>query len=271
MPAMSQHESNRLVKMLVAADSGTGKTGALAALVDAGLTLRILDFDNGLSPIKNYVKDKALLSTNVFYETLRDDLQLAGGKFFIKKAVAFQRAMELLDKGADDWGPPLKEMTPHDVLVVDTLGNMGRSSLMLVMQINGASMKAPEIQHYGTAMENIEKFIGQITASGDPGEAPPVNCNVIVNTHLSKEEGSPKLVPESIGSKLNPKIARYFDNFFSLSLTGTKRTIKTSNDGLLALKSAKPLSPEYDISDGYARIFRELTGVDDLTKLGDPT
>jgi hypothetical protein len=45
---MLEHESNSIVKAMLAADSGSGKTGALACLVDAGFNLRILDFDNGL-------------------------------------------------------------------------------------------------------------------------------------------------------------------------------------------------------------------------------
>jgi hypothetical protein len=32
---MMEHESNNLVKIMVAADSGSGKTGSLATLVDA--------------------------------------------------------------------------------------------------------------------------------------------------------------------------------------------------------------------------------------------
>jgi hypothetical protein len=262
MGSLADHESNNLVKMLVAADSGSGKTGALASLVDAGLRLHILDFDNGLSPLKNYIKDKSKLG-NVQYETLQDELQLVGGKFIIKKAAAFQRAMELFDKGHADWGPAVKTMGPGDVLVIDTLGKMSKASLLLVMFINGALAKNPEIQHYGVAMENIERMLGQITSAA-------VGCHVIVNTHLTKEEGSVKLYPEAIGSKLNPKIARDFDNFFSISVSGTKRTIKTQRDGQLALKCAKPLQAEFDIDDGYAKIFRELTGVKDLATLGKP-
>lgn len=261
MPAMTDHESNHLVKMLVAADTGAGKTGALASLVDAGLNVRILDFDNGLSPLRNYVKDKSKLA-HVNYITLRDDLKLLGGKYIINKANAFQRAMDALDKGGGEWGPdvpPLKEWTAQDVLVVDTLGMMARSCLMMVMEINNAKMKSPELQHYGTAMENIEKFIGQITSSS-------TTCNVIINTHLYRNEDSPKLYPEALGSKLGPKIGRYFDNYFSISMTGSARTIKTSKDGLLALKCAKPLAEQYDVTDGYAKIFRELTGRKDLSK-----
>lgn len=147
--------------------------------------------------------------------------------------------------------PPLQKWTAKDILVVDTLGLMSRSCLLMVMQLNNAAMKNPELQHYGQAMENIEKFLGQVTSSSVP-------CNVIINTHLYRNDDSPKLYPEAIGSKLGPKVARYFDNFWSISMTGAKRTIKTSKDGLLALKCAKALSDEYDISDGYAKIFAEM-------------
>lgn len=262
---MLDHESNRIVKMLVAAHSGAGKTGALSSLLDAGLNVRVLDFDNGLSVVKNHVQKRESLG-HMHYATLRDELKLAGGRFAITKANAFQRAMELLDKGGGEWGDdsigPLKTWTPQDVLVVDTFGNMGRSCLLMVMQINGAIAKNPEIQHYGQAMENLERFLAQVTS-------PAVKCHVIVNTHLYRSDDSPMLYPEALGSRLGPKVARYFDNFFSISATGTKRTIKTEADGLLMLKCAKKLSAQYQISDGYAQIFRELTGVQDLTKLGE--
>ena len=61
MPSMDQHESNHLVKIMIAADSGSGKTGSLAALVEAGFNVRVLDFDNGLSVLKGYTKDKSKL------------------------------------------------------------------------------------------------------------------------------------------------------------------------------------------------------------------
>lgn len=267
MPSMLDHESNRLVKALVAADSGSGKTGALACLVDAGFTICALDFDNGLSPIKNFVKDQSKLA-NFRYATLTDELGLTGGRFVIKRASAFQRAMDLLDKGGGEWGddiPPITQMDSSYVLVFDSLSRMARACMLMVMAINGAVAKNPEIQHYGQAMDNIIKLLEQTTSARVP-------CHVIFNTHITKEEGSPKLYPETIGSKNNSKIASHFDNFFSLSVnpaTG-KRTFKTKRDGLLALKSAKPLADEYDISDGWTRIFKELTGVKDIAELLTP-
>lgn len=257
MPSMVEHESNSLVKILCAADSGAGKTGALAPLIDAGFNLRFLDFDNGLSVLKGYVKDKTKLA-NVHYKTLRDDFLLAGGRVGIKKAAAFQQGMDILDKGGDLWGagsgiPPIKDWTPRDILIVDTLSGAGRSSLFMVMQANGAGMKQPEIQHYGTAMENIDRLLDMITSDA-------VKCNVIVNTHITSLEGTAKLYPEALGSKLPPKVAPKFDNFISLSITAGNRTFKTKKDGLLALKTAVPLADSYPIEDGWIKIFEGLTG-----------
>src|SRR5262245_15751421 len=97
MPSMTEHESNEIVKAMLAADSGSGKTGALAPLVDAGFKLRILDFDNGLSVLKGYVKDKSKLANVHYVDKLQDEMKLLAGRIGIKKAPAFQRAMDALD------------------------------------------------------------------------------------------------------------------------------------------------------------------------------
>lgn len=261
MGDMTEHESNSLVKALVVADSGSGKTGALASLVDAGFNVRFLDFDNGLSVIKGFVKDKSKLKNVHYVDNLSDDMQLIAGRVGVKKANAFQRAMDALEKGgADYWGKsgahigPVSTWTSRDILCLDSLTFCGRSCLLMVMQANGAGMKAPEIQHYGTAMDNLEKMLGMIqSAKTSP-------CHVIVNTHMSKDEGSARMLPEALGSKLSPKVPRYFDNMIGLSLTAGERTFKTKKDGMLALKTAVPLNDTYPISNGWVQMFEGLTG-----------
>lgn len=258
MPSLTEHESNTVVKALCVGDSGAGKSGALASLVDAGYNLRILDWDNGLGVLRGYVKNKTNLS-NVHYITLRDRLALMGARMGIKKADSFQRAMNALDEGgAKHWGeagahiPPVWEWTPKDVLVVDTLASAGKSSLQMVMFANGHIMKPPEIQHYGTAMGNIEQLLDFITSDS-------INCHVICNTHIAPiAEGSLKVYPEAIGSKLGPKIAKPFDNMVSLSILGKTRSFHTDKDGLLALKTSKPLKPTYPIETGWKDIFTDL-------------
>jgi len=260
MPNMTEHESYHIVKLLNAADSGGGKTGALASLVDAGLKIRVLDFDNGLSVLKGYVKDKSKLA-NVDFVSLKDDMNLLAGRVGIKKAYAFQQAMDALDggeKGKALWGSDLGPVTTWGqdcVLVLDSLSMAGRASLNMVMQLNGAGHKQPEIQHYGTAMDNIEKLIAILTS-------PAVGCHVIINTHLTGIEGTPKLYPEALGSKLSPKIARYFDTMVTLSVTpGSQvRQFKTDKDGLFACKTSTKMAATYPIDTGLADIFKAVTG-----------
>lgn len=257
MPSMLDHESNNIVKAICASDSGSGKTGALSSLVDAGLNVRVLDFDNGLSVLKGYVKDKSKLANVHYVDKLQDQLRLVGGRVGIAKAPAFTRAMDALEKGgAEFWGadiPPVKEWTPRDVLVIDSLTMAGRASLQLVMDINAAGYKNPEIQHYGTAMENIEKWLQGLTASIVP-------CHVIVNTHITGVEGDTRLYPDALGSKLPPKIAKYFDNLVSIRLVQGQRKFLTVKDGLLALKTAVPLPEQIPIEDGWKVIFEKITG-----------
>jgi hypothetical protein len=260
---MADHESNSVAKILMLGNSGSGKTGAVACLIDAGLRVRALDFDNGLSVLKGYVKKKDLLASNVHYVTLRDTMKLTGSRIGIQKGDAFQRAMDALDggkKAADLWGEdfgPVTEWGPDCVLLLDTLALAGKASLNMVLQMNAKGFSQPELQHYGVAMDNVEKLLDILTSSA-------VKCHVIVNTHTAAAEGNPIPMPEALGSKLGPKVGKFFDNMLSISLTAGQRTIKTKKDGLIALKSAVPLDETYPIDTGLVSIFKKITGKQEL-------
>lgn len=264
MPSFENHESKRVVKLLNLGNSGAGKTGAVACLIDAGLKVRALDFDNGLGVLGGYVKDKALLASNVHFVTLRDKMKLTGSRIGIQKGDAFQRAMDALDggpKAAKLWGTdeapvdlgPVTSWGEDVVLLLDTLALAGKASLQMVMAANGKGFSQPELQHYGTAMDNIEKLLDMLTSDA-------VGCHVIVNTHTSTPEGQTIPLPEALGSKLSPKVGKFFDNMFSTSLTAGQRTIKTKKDGLIACKSAIPLDDTYPLDGGLVSIFKKLTG-----------
>lgn len=256
MPSMTEHESFRLFKGLVVAESGCGKTGALASLVDAGYNLRVLDFDNGMGPVRSHVKDKAKLA-NVHYRPLRDQLEMVGRRFVIKKATAFSDAMDTLMRGGDLWGkdsgiPSIYDWTERDILVIDTLGMLGRSALLMVMDTNNASTKNPEIQHFGIAMEQLEKFVGQMTSEA-------VGCHIIMNTHIAENKAG-REGPEVLGDKLISRFPRYFDNMISLKKTGSKREFRTDSNGDLVLKTAVPLKSSYPLETGWADIFKDYLG-----------
>jgi hypothetical protein len=254
MPSLADHPASSVVKMLVVGDSGAGKTGALAALADSGYRLRILDFENGLDPLIGHLK-KASSDIDVKYETLKDEFNIVGSSIMIKKAPAFQRAMALMNKWDDEDGP-VQTWGEDTVLVIDALSSMGRSSLNMVLQANAHLAKPPEIQHWGAAMDNIEKLLGNIT---NPKLVP---CHLVVLTHITYQEqegqGAVKALPEALGSKLNPKVGRYFNNLISLSLSGSERSFKTKRDGLVACKTSRPIKDKYPIETGLADIFNDL-------------
>lgn len=261
MPSLSEHTSFQKANLLVAAQSGAGKTGALAALANAGCRLFILDFDNGVSVLRRYVKPEFV--HNVHYVTLRDSMSLVGARVGISSANAFSKAMALLDNGKGwevEGVKGVSTLLPTDFLVTDTLSEMGKASLRMVMNANGAGFKAPEIQHYGTAMDNLSKYLEIITSE-------ECKCNVIVNTHLTAPgEGDYRIHPAALGSKLPPDVPKFFDNMVTLSISNGKRQFKTSKDGAFMCKVAAELPEVLPVETGLVDIFKALTGKKDLTQ-----
>lgn len=258
MSSLEDETVVNIVKAMCAANSGTGKTGSLACLVDAGFNLRFLDFDHGVKVLRGFVTKRENLANVHMVDGLTDDLGLIAGRLGVTKASAFQRAMDALDKGGEEyWGeagahiPPLKEWTQRDVLVLDSLTFLGRSALLLAMAVDNKGFKQPEIQHYGVAMENMERLLGRLT-----GDAMP--CHFICNTHTQLD--GTVIYPSALGSKLPPKVGRYFNTVVSLSITSGDRTFKTSKDGLLPLKTEVPLPETLPIATGWKTIFETITG-----------
>jgi hypothetical protein len=98
MPSLTDHQSGKFTKLLIIGDSGTGKTGGLASLVP-DFKLRILDFDNGLDPLKQQIKrvNPANLAS-VEFRTLRDKVKAsAAGPIIDGQPKAFVEALKMLD------------------------------------------------------------------------------------------------------------------------------------------------------------------------------
>lgn len=271
MPSLDQIASGGPVKLLIVGDSGNGKTGGLASLVDAGYKLRILDFEEGIAPLAGFVKDKEKLK-NVSVHQLKDQFRIAGNQIAIKKAPAFQTGMGLLNDWKEPDGAtlgPIQSWGLDTIFVLDTLGSFSRSSLNMVLQANAKLTGNPEIQHYGTAMDNVEKSLDMLT------NKELVPCHVVVIAHLAYVEekdskGQPypaKAFPETIGAKLNPKVARKFNNMIALQRTGNQREYRTKTAGLVSCKTAVQIAEKYPLETGLAEIFRDLQGAKSLGPL----
>ena len=278
MPSLSSHQSNEFTKMLIEGDSGSGKTGALTSLVAAGYKLRILDWDNGLEPLKQFVlRECPEMVDNVEFVSLRDTRKAGPEGPMVTAPKAFMKGIKLLDrwKYTDDTGTEVDlgvpaEWGPDCILVIDSLTFMSdaafdfREPLAPKSRDGKYDMRAV----YGDAQGAIEGVLALLTSES-------FRTNVIVISHIKYVEnpdGTKKGYPTAVGSALSPVIPRYF-NSVALCQTsaGGKRTIQTEATAMIDLKNPKPfaMAKSYPIETGLADFFAVLRDPPDakVTKL----
>lgn len=279
MPTLDKHQSNEYTKLLIEGDSGSGKTGALTSLVSAGYKLRILDFDNGLETLKQFVLKECPQNVgNVEFVTLRDRRKAGPEGPQVVKPDAFIRAIKLLDawkykdvEGREiDLGVPA-EWGPDTILVIDSLTFMSDAAFDFREPLTPRSRDGKYDMRavYKDAQDAVEGVLALLTSES-------FRTNVIVISHIKyvdNPDGTRKGYPTAVGSALSPVIPRYF-NTVALCQTsaGGKRTIHTESTAMIDLKNPKPfaMSKSYPIETGLADFFgvlREAPPQPKVTKL----
>lgn len=250
MPTLETYKAEKPIKMLYMGDTGTGKTGALASLVNNGYKLHILDYDNGLDILSTTVKPEFL--KNVEYETLTEKKKAVNGSVLIQGTPkSFAKGLALLT----EWGS--KYTSKEDVIVIDSLTFMSDAALEHVLAGAGHTGRQPEIQEWGLAMSLIEDLLS-ILYSDD------IKCNVIVNSHIKYIEdegtGMVKAQINTLGSKLPPKVGRYFNHLIMGAMQGPKRIFKTKGSAIFGLKSPNPdkVKDQYGIETGLWEYFQDV-------------
>jgi hypothetical protein len=268
MPTLKNHQSNEYTKLLIEGDSGSGKTGALASLVREGYKLRILDMDNGLETLKQFVtKDSPDALDSVEYRTLRDKRKASPlGPIIDGQPRAFVEALKMLDRwkykdeeGTEtDLGVPA-EWGPSCILVVDSLTFLSDSAFDFREPLTPKSDKGKyDVRMvYKDSQDAIESVLALLTSEN-------FRTNVIVTSHIryvDNPDGTRKGYPTAIGSALSTHIPRYF-NSVALCQTsaGGRRTIQTVATAMIDLKNPKPfaMAPSYPIETGLADFFKVL-------------
>jgi len=267
MPTLEKHQSNEYTKLLCLGDSGSGKTGGLAPLVNAGYHLRILDMDNGLESLKQQVlrlcPEKI---ANVEYRTLRDKRKASpSGPIIDGSPKAFIEAIRMLDRwryvdGGNeiDLGVPA-EWGPDVILIIDSLTFLSDAAYdwREPLTPKGKEGKYDQRAVYKDAQDAIESVLALVTSEA-------FRTNVIVTSHVKyvdNPDGTKKGYPTAVGSALSPQIPRYF-NTVALFQTkaGGKRTLHTAATAMIDLKNPKPfaIEKEYPIETGMADVFAAL-------------
>ena len=259
MAKLSSHQSTEYTKLVYIGESGTGKTGSLTSLVEAGYKLRILDFDNGLDILRLFINhsDPKLID-NVDFITLRDKFK-ADKRLGAKVdgvPTAYTQAVSYISKWDDDSIP--SEWGTETIFVLDSLTQLGRAAFRWALAMNPTIKDRRQI--YGAAQEALYILLELITSD-------EFKTNVVIISHVDIREtaqGIQKGYVSSIGAALGPKIPMLFNTILLAESRGSgsnvKRTITTVPTTLIDLKNPAPFALEKSLplETGLATVFSAL-------------
>lgn len=262
MPKISEHQSNRVVKLLLLGDSKVGKTTSLKSLLMAGYRLFIIDMDNLLDPLKNKIMEECPeLADNVRYITLRDKRTVTPAGVVIEGPPrAFLEAVRMIrhwKEDDEDFGKPA-EWGPKCILVIDGLSRLCDSAYdwREPLTPRGKGGDYDKRATYGDAQDHVENLLAAVTSAD-------YNTNVILICHgmyMDLPDGRKKLFPQGVGQKLSPKIPTYFPNYVRYFNQGGQRQIQLNSDSLIDLAVAKAVgSTTLPADTGLATLFSVLT------------
>jgi hypothetical protein len=286
MPSLEEHEGPQLVKGLLMGDPGSGKTGSLTSLVQAGYRLLIYDFDNLLTSLIAYVKHECPEQMkNIEYQTFTDKLKgvdmpaiMVGKGLKIMPnndgtPTAYIKAMKQLTKWNDpegkDLGDPGK-LGMGTIVVIDSLTSASTACFRYVQAMNPAG-REPQADYHG-AQQLIMNLLALLCSK-------EFAVNVLVLAHLSytrrprSQDDQARMTmheqlelgkgfPRSVGSALNEVIASQFNSCLLLEDVNGKRTIQTKSTSLVDLKNPVPFSglDKLPIETGLATFFEAING-----------
>lgn len=285
MTSITEHQDSTYIRMILEGDSGAGKTGSIASLIAAGYTVNILDLENKLDILVEYLTHPSSeyakqlkdidLKNSVDYITITEEMTITPiGRILPRSAKAWDKISKVLgswpNKGTpSSWGK-------DTILVIDSLSALSEYALWYILDMNGkiAIDKGFNfLAMMGEAQRLVEKCLTLLCSDN-------FHCNVIILAHLTpvgeKESGvianplddkmqidptvTVKQFPASLGKSLSPRIPRRFSNILLAEHEGPQRRIYTSGLGSVVGKNSAPirLAPFYPLSTGLASIFKEL-------------
>lgn len=222
------------IKALYMGDSGTSKTGSLWSLANAGFKIKLYDADNGFGVLnaacQHHPKAAANIEVNSFTNQLKFNEK--GFPIPIGTPKAWTGFLQALNKWPDDPANSPSTWGPDTVVVIDSLTKLGRHALLNAMHIEAKTGRQPEIQHYGTAMAQLEGMISMLYSDH-------VKCHVIIITHIAYEKnelGSMFGLPMSLGEKLAPVIPTYFNTMIVALNKGKTKVLSTKPASMVQTK-----------------------------------
>ena len=242
---MQLTEMETRLQLLLLGDSGTGKTGSLVSLVEAGYKLYLLDLENGSKILANLIHERCPDKLeNVEVEKVATKYKISSTGAQAERA---PQGLGKVGRIIDKWQTVV---SPKDIIVVDSLTALGRLCLVWSKAQNPGIKD--NRQHYFNAQEVIEPLVATITHEEFP-------CHTITITHIDYREitkETTKGFASSVGRALGDKIPTHFNEVFRYETIGTgkgaKRIISSVSNGVVDVKNTSPsaVKPSYPLSTG---------------------
>jgi hypothetical protein len=255
--------------VLLMGPAGTGKTHSIGTLVESGVEVFYLGLEPGLESLLGYFTDRKMeVPANLHWHQL--DAPKASFADMIDAAKRintmaldtlaktndpnrgkhnqFISLLEALNNFPDDrtgqkfgavdtWGP-------SRALVLDGMAGLSRAAMSLVV----GSKPVRNQSDWGIAMDQVEKFLFQLTSSCD--------CHVVLLAHVERETdavlGGVKITLSALGNKLGPKLTPMFSDVILTVREGAKFTWDTGS----ALADVK--TRNLPIQAGIPADFRQI-------------
>lgn len=230
----SLSESKR-AKVAVCGDSGSGKTGLLSTLANAGYRVCVADFDDGLGILGAYLTKEG--KKNVHFLKFANDPEPTGrsayGKFASLVVNGWKDDEEDLGK-IQEWGP-------DTVLAIDTGTFFGKAAVQDIFWRKKKPLDSqPDRGEWYEASRMVEQRLATLCSDA-------VKCHVVVNFHIRSYEddyGKAKWWPSCVATTLSREVGGYFNTVVRLDvkMKGNEpyRVIRTVSDNRMDLKTEHP-------------------------------
>ena len=276
-------------RILLVGYPGSGKTGSLSALANAGLKLRVLSFDKrgNARPLLMFTKPEFRKNIDIqFFEDKtklgQRAIEISGTPTALSSAYRMMKHWEYeTPEGKFDLGVPEKDWGPDTVLVLDSISSHTDAAMNWAIAAMNKTATTISKPVWGLAAKNQLAFIKALNSNVN-------NFHVIVLSHLkmigpedSDKSEDPsvqkrkrqagalidtRLWPTAVGRQLPQSLSGEFDTVLEVRSDPKpgrpdRRVIVGLPRPELDLKlPIVGIDEKYDISDGLLTILSKLTG-----------
>jgi hypothetical protein len=263
---MAKFEQGKMPpRVLICGESASGKTGAIAQLANAGYRILLFDFDQNSRVIGSYLKEG---HADIFVKTLNaarlTNAGVLGGakesqQTAVKQMNEFYKMLQHWKTPEEDLGPS-KDLSPKDVIVIDSGTFLAELCLMAAYEHPDANKHTPTI--YRIAGQFYASILDYLTGSN-------VGASVVVLTHImqtgDKDDqgrivGKARDIPVGVGEKMSKRMSQYFSDIWKLEVGRSgERTFQTGATDKMSLRTSAPhkikATEPFDLASMFNRLL----------------